>query len=61
MSAAGWVVLVGLAIPIYSYLLYPVILFFLASAVQTLRDLYYLLSRRERRIKSERVPAVSII
>ncbi|MFO8006909.1 MAG: glycosyltransferase family 2 protein [Candidatus Brocadiia bacterium] len=61
MTAAAWVVLVGLGVPVYSYLLYPVVLFCLASAVQTLRDLYYLFSRRERRIKSERVPAVSII
>ncbi len=61
MKAAFWVAVVGLALPLYSYLLYPLLLFLLASLVQTGRDIRYLLSRSDRRSRTSRLPSVSVI
>ena len=61
MKAAFWVAVAGLALPLYSYLVYPLVLFVLASVVQTWRDIRYLLSRTDRRSQSSRMPSVSII
>ncbi len=61
MTVLAWIVAACLAIPLYSYLGYPVILFLLASLVQTTRDAYYLLHRKERRSSEASFPNVSII
>ena len=61
MKAAFWVAVIGIGIPLYAYILYPIILFVLAAFVQTGRDLAYLVLRSDRRRRSERRPKVSII
>jgi len=61
MNKALWIVLVGLALPLYSYLAYPAILFVLSGLIQLARDARYLVSRNERRSRSSRLPSVSII
>jgi cellulose synthase/poly-beta-1,6-N-acetylglucosamine synthase-like glycosyltransferase len=60
-DAALGIAILGIGLPLYSYLGYPLLLFLLASVVQTSRDAYYLLSRSERRRRSEQLPRVSII
>lgn len=54
-------VLVGLGLPFYSYVAYPVLLFATAAFVQVARDVHFLLYRGERRRRSDNKPAVSII
>ena len=61
MDIATWIVIVGLGIPAYAYLGYPVLLFVLAAFVQMGRDVYYLLYRTERRTRAEVLPSVSIL
>ena len=61
MPWAAWIALVGLAIPLYSYLAYPALLFVLASTVQTARDLRYMLSRRDRRRRHGSPVGVSLL
>jgi len=60
-NAAVWIVLVGLALPLYAYLVYPVALFILAAIVQTARDARFLLHRQDRRRASRALPFVSIV
>jgi cellulose synthase/poly-beta-1,6-N-acetylglucosamine synthase-like glycosyltransferase len=53
-----------LSLVAYTYVLYPVLLFFLSSFIQAWRDWQYLVSRRERRRRApatEELPAVSVI
>ncbi|MFW6119017.1 MAG: glycosyltransferase family 2 protein [Planctomycetota bacterium] len=61
MDAIEWVALLGLALPAYSYVGYPVLLFISAALVQTGRDVFYLLRRGERRTRSAHTPGVSIV
>jgi len=61
VKAVVWIAIVGLGLPLYSYVVYPLLLFVLASLVQSARDARYLLSRGERRTRSKRIPSVSII
>ncbi len=61
MDRSAWIVLIGLAVPAYAYVGYPVLLFLLAAVVQTGRDALFLLSRHERRRRAERWPRLSII
>ena len=61
MKAVFWLALLGIALPAYAYVGYPILLFVLAALVQTGRDVCYLLSRAERRRRSNRRPRVSII
>lgn len=61
MGAAFWIAVLGIGLPLYSYIGYPLALFLLASVVQTARDARYLLSRSERRRRSRTVPRVSIL
>ena len=61
MTLASWIVIVGLVVPLYAYLGYPFVLFILASFVQTARDAYYLLYRRDRRSNLQAWPRVSVI
>jgi len=61
MRAAFWIALVGLCLPLYSYLVYPILLFILAAFVQIGRDGYYLVCKRDRRKRSRRTPSVSVI
>ena len=61
MRPAFWVAVIGLGIPVYAYVVYPVLLFLVAALVQMHRDLRYLLARRNRRQRSERQPKVSLI
>jgi len=58
---AFWIAVLGLGLPVYAYLGYPVLLFLLATATQALRDASYLLRRRERRSLPGSLPPVSII
>ncbi len=53
MHIATWIVILGLGIPAYAYLGYPLLLFVLAAFVQMGRDVYYLLYRTERRTRAE--------
>lgn len=46
---------------VYTYVLYPVVLFAIASVVQTWRDLRYALKRDDRRTRFGELPTVSII
>ncbi len=61
MTPGSWIAAVGLGLPVYSYLAYPVVLFALASAVQAARDAYFLLTRRERRRRAAHLPTVTVI
>lgn len=61
MTAAFWIALISIAVPLYAYLGYPILLFAVAAIVQVARDARYLLSRDERRQHSSRRPFVSII
>ncbi len=61
MWAAPWVVILGLALPVYAYMAYPVLLFLLAACVQAVRDLSYLLKRRDRRSRNRHWPSVSVL
>ena len=60
-DAALGIAILGIGLPLYSYLGYPLLLFLLASVVQMGRDAYYLVSRSERRRRSDRLPRVSIL
>ena len=60
-DAALGIAILGIGLPLYSYIGYPLLLFLLASVVQMGRDAYYLVSRAERRRRSERLPRVSIL
>ncbi|MGE5486391.1 MAG: glycosyltransferase family 2 protein [bacterium] len=52
----------SVALVVYTFALYPVILFILASASQSLRDLRFALTRRERRCRQTKgTMAVSIL
>ena len=59
--AALGIAVLGIGLPLYSYLGYPLLLFLLASVVQMGRDAYYLVSRAERRRRSERLPRASLL
>lgn len=61
MDATLWIAAVGLAVPLYSYVAYPVVLFLMAALVQTGRDAWFLLRRHERRSRTRETPAVSIV
>ncbi len=61
MSTAEWIAALGIALPVYAYLGYPVALFLLAAMVQMARDVTYLLRRDERRARPDVLPNVSII
>lgn len=61
MKAAVWIALLGLGLPVYAYLGYPLVLFLLASLVQMGRDVHYLLLRRERRSRNAELPLVNIV
>ncbi len=61
MDTLSWIVILGLALPGYSYVGYPVLLFVMAALVQTGRDVFYLLRRGERRTRSGGTPSVSIV
>jgi cellulose synthase/poly-beta-1,6-N-acetylglucosamine synthase-like glycosyltransferase len=61
MSASPWIVVLGLGLPLYAYVAYPVLLFMLAACVQAVRDLSYLVRRTDRRSRSVEWPSVSIL
>jgi cellulose synthase/poly-beta-1,6-N-acetylglucosamine synthase-like glycosyltransferase len=61
MKAAFWLAAFGIGLPIYSYAVYPVLLFLLAAVAQTARDAWYLLSRAERRSRAGDPPSVTLI
>lgn len=61
MTATFWIALLGIGLPVYSYIGFPVLLFLLASVVQMGRDAYYLVSRSERRRRSKHVPRVTLV
>lgn len=61
MKPAFWIVTLGLLVPAYAYVGYPLLLFVLAAFVQTGRDAFYLLFRNDRRRRSVERPQVSII
>lgn len=61
MRVVFWVAVIGLAVPVYAYLGYPIVLFVLAAMAQTGRDAYYLFHRRDRRTRSEKRRFVSVI
>jgi cellulose synthase/poly-beta-1,6-N-acetylglucosamine synthase-like glycosyltransferase len=47
---------------VYSYVVYPVLLAVVASAVQTLRDVRYVYRKRERRVRTDsELPAVAVV
>ncbi len=63
-SVLEWVFWACLFLMVYSYLLYPVLLFAAFSLSQIRRDWHYLRSRRDRRTQSREeldLPAVSIV
>lgn len=56
------IALLCIAAVIYSYLLYPFVLAFVAACVQTLRDARYVFRKRERRARVDaELPAVAIV
>jgi len=61
MSTAFWIAVVSLAVPLYAYIGYPVLLFILAAIIQTCRDALYIFRRSDRRRRSLKRPFVSII
>ncbi len=61
MKIAFWIAVAGLALPAYSYLVYPALLFILSAFVQVGRDLRYLVRRSDRRSVTPRLPTVSIV
>lgn len=61
MSVAFWIVMLGLGLPAYCYVGYPLILFLAAAVVQAARDARFLVTRRERRSRTASRPFVSII
>ena len=61
MKVEWLIVAVGLGLPLYAYVGYPILLFILASFVQAGRDIYYLVWRRDRRVRNPAVPSVSVI
>jgi len=47
---------------VYSYVVYPVLLAVVASAVQTLRDVRYVYRKRERRVRTDsELPSVAVV
>ncbi len=60
-SIVTWILVVAIAVPAYSYVVYPVLLFLLATVVQTRRDIVYLFKRGERRSRRRGLPKVSLI
>jgi cellulose synthase/poly-beta-1,6-N-acetylglucosamine synthase-like glycosyltransferase len=47
---------------VYSYVLYPFVLSFVASIVQTLRDAAYVFKKKERRVRADtELPAVAVV
>jgi cellulose synthase/poly-beta-1,6-N-acetylglucosamine synthase-like glycosyltransferase len=64
MKTAGYVFWICLALVVYVYCLYPILLFLIYSLVQAVRDLRYLATRRDRRPRlqtSADLPPVSLI
>jgi cellulose synthase/poly-beta-1,6-N-acetylglucosamine synthase-like glycosyltransferase len=61
MKVTLWVAAISIAVPIYAYFGYPILLFLVAAWVQVWRDASYLLFRHDRRQRSDRTPFVSII
>ena len=61
MRMAWIVIAAGLGLPVYAYLGYPLLLFVLAAFVQAARDVYYLVWRRDRRVRHPAPPSVSIV
>jgi len=61
MPVALWIAIFALAVPVWAYGGYPIVLFVLAALVQTGRDAAYLLFRRDRRRIGRRLPRVSVI
>ena len=60
MKVLFWIALLGLALPAYSYLVYPLILFVSAGLVQAGRDVRYLIQRAERRSGKRDAPRPSV-
>jgi cellulose synthase/poly-beta-1,6-N-acetylglucosamine synthase-like glycosyltransferase len=51
-----------IAAVVYSYVLYPFVLAFVAAIAQTLRDAAYVFRKRERRVRSDtELPAVAVV
>ncbi len=61
MNVPFWIALIGIAVPVYAYVGYPMVLFAVAVLVQVGRDVRYLVSRNERRQRAALQPIVSII
>jgi cellulose synthase/poly-beta-1,6-N-acetylglucosamine synthase-like glycosyltransferase len=61
MDIVVLIAVVGLGLPVYSYVGYPLLLFLVASFVQSGRDAYFLVTRRDRRTHAEVLPRVSIL
>ena len=64
MTIAGYIFWACLTLVVYTYLLYPWLLFVAYSVAQSWRDLRYLVNRRSRRARapaSDQWPAVSLV
>jgi cellulose synthase/poly-beta-1,6-N-acetylglucosamine synthase-like glycosyltransferase len=61
--AASVILWVSIFLIVYTYLLYPIVLFLIYSVVQAMRDMKYLVVRRDRRVQTDvrRLPAVSLV
>jgi cellulose synthase/poly-beta-1,6-N-acetylglucosamine synthase-like glycosyltransferase len=63
-DVALWIFWISLAVVVYTYILYPIILFGIYSFVQLRRDVSYLLTRRDRRaarFPEGSLPSVSLV
>lgn len=56
------IALLSIAAVVYSYVLYPFVLAFVATIAQTLRDMDYVFRKRERRIRGDsELPTVAVV
>lgn len=63
-SIAVWVFWISCGVVIYTYVLYPIILFIMYASAQLRRDVVYLLGRRDRRaarLPEENLPSVTLV
>ena len=61
LSWQGWVALVCIAAPIYSYAGYPLVLLMIGSTAQLLRDLRHVVRKHERRARPGPLPSIAVV
>ena len=57
-----FILLLSIAVIVYSYVVYPFLLFIISAIYQTISDSYFLINKQQRRLQNQReLPSVAVI